>query len=184
MAEVFVANEMAIEQLSTTDTWNRLSPVLREILTATFVAGDRDLAKAVATVNPHFSTQRAEAVAAGMLADNDVRAVLLLQSGRVVVSDTPALGTLENLFRHPEWRTLEPLTIKLHADDASAPGETLDMQRILTVYFTTAREDLRAAVGMCLPHLPQESVAEVAKFLYESERVRRIFAIRKGAIRP
>ena len=176
-----MANEMAIEVLSTTDAWAALSPALREILTAMFAAGDRDLAAAVAKANPHFGSQRAEAIANSMLANAEVQAVLLLQSGQVALSSAPLPGTLDYLFLRDEWRHLEPLKIRLRADDISESGETLDVQRILRLCFTSAREDLRDAVGMYRPDLSQESVALIVKALHETPAVRRVFQLRRGA---
>jgi len=172
--------ELGMARLETTEVWARLNPVLKEILTLAFRT-DGDVTAAVRITHPHFSAQRAEAVAVSMLASADVQAVLLLQSGAVVLSTTPEPGTLEHLFLRPEFRTLEPLKIRLHADDISDAGEILDLQQVLRFYFTVARDDLRAAIGMCRPDWDQPSVAEAAKAVYENEKVRRIFALRRGA---
>lgn len=166
--------EMAL--LETTEAWNRLNPLLKEILTLAFRT-DGDLLAAVETANPHFSRQRAEAVSTSILEDETVKAILLLRSGAVALSSEPPAGSLEALIRQPEWAALEPIRIKLQADDTDS---LLDVRRILTLYWTVA-PDLRDAIGMHLPHLSQDSVAEVAKFLYECEQVRRIFALKRCA---
>jgi len=173
--------ELAIEQLSQTEAWTRLSPILREVLALHFRIGG-DLVEAVQVTHPHFSRQRAEAVAEGLLEDVTVREILRLRSGEVTLSDAPLPGSLEALFLNPEWRALDPTKIKVRPDDRSDEGDIFDVQRVLRLYFTSAREDLRAAIEMYRPDLSQESVAVVAKALYETESVRRMFALRKGAI--
>jgi len=175
-----VATELAIERLCETEAWSRLSPILQEVLALHFRIGG-DLAEAVATTHPYFTSQRAEAVAAGLLEDVNVRAVLLLRSGEIELSSTPEPGTLEYLFLQPEFRNLEPLKLYLHADDSSDPGETLDVQRVLRNYFTTGRENMLDAIGACAPHLSQAEVAEFAKAIQENPAVRRVFQIRRGA---
>ena len=175
-----MATELQIERLSQTEAWTRLSPILREVLALHFRIGG-DLVEAVQTTHSHFTRQRAEAVANSLLEDEDVRAVLLLQSGQVVLSSAPPPGTLEYLFLRPEFRNLEPLKIKLRPDDIADAGETLDLQKLLRLYFTIARDNMLDAVGMSAPHLSQAEVAEVARALYENPDVRRVFQLRRGA---
>src|ERR1700677_1214869 len=122
-----MATELQIERLSQTEAWTRLSPILREVLALHFRIGG-DLVEAVQVTHPHFSRQRAEAVSEGLLEDVNVRAVLLLRSGEIVLSSAPEPGTLEHLFLQPEFRNLEPLKLYLHADNTSDPGETIDVQ--------------------------------------------------------
>jgi hypothetical protein len=176
---MFMANGLEMARLESTEAWGRLNPTLAEILRLAFKIGG-DLVAAVETTHPHFTRQRAEAVAASILEDETVKVILLLRSGAVVLSDAPPLGCLENLFRRREWADLQPLQIRLREDDISESGETLDLQRVLRLYFTTAN-DMRAAIEMYRPDLDQPSVAKVAKEIWESPDVRRILALRRGA---
>lgn len=175
-----MVTEMSIERLQQTEAWYGLSPILKEVLTLHFRIGG-DLVEAVATTHPYFSRERAEAVAASILDDVNIQAILRLRSGDLALSSTPEPGTLEHLFLRPEFRNLEPLKIKLHADDTSDLGETLDLQKVLRLYFGVSRDNMLDAVGMSAPHLSQAEVAEVVRMIWETEAVRRVCALRKGA---
>jgi hypothetical protein len=175
-----VVTEMSIERLQQTEQWYGLSPILKEVLTLHFRIGG-DLAESVQVTHPYFSRERAEAVANSLLENADVRAVMSLRYGQVVLSDEPPAGSLDALVRRKEWADLQPLKIRLRPDDTSDAGETLDLQRILRLYFTTAREDIRDAVGVYRPDLSPELVADVVRAIWESPDVRRILALRRGA---
>jgi len=174
------AGSMSMEELSRTNPWRNLSPVVMQILSLFFAREDRDLGKAVNQVHTEFSAEKCRAIAESLIRDSDVLAVLLLQSGAVTLtagSESP----LEDLFRHPEFLGLEPMVVHLHPDDAFDAGDSFDLQRILRLFFCDARENLPNAVGMFRPDLSQADVAQVVRAMHETPAVRRIFQLRRGA---
>jgi hypothetical protein len=172
---------LTTEQLSRTSAWRALSPVIQQILSILFAREDGDLGAAINQVHTEFSAEKSRAVGESVLADRDVQMVLLIRSGVVGCGDPTAGSPLEDLWRHEEFLSIEPLNVKLHPDNRFDSGENVDVQRVLRLYFGAAREDLKAALRMYRPDWDQPSVALVSKALYELEAFRRVLALRRGA---